>query len=51
MKFMSTEPTSENNKIFKIKIFSDFVNFFHSYLIYFYTHGISFPENTPAPIF
>ena len=35
------------DKIFEIRIFSDSLNFFHSYLIYFYTHGISFPENTP----
>ena len=37
------------HKIFEIRIFSDSLNFFHSYLIYFYTHGISFPENTPCP--
>ena len=37
------------DKIFEIRIFSDSLNFFHSYLIYFYTHGISFPENTPCP--
>ena len=51
MKFMITEQTSENilHKIFEIKIFSDSLNFFHSYLNYFYTHGISFPENTPRP--
>ena len=36
-------------KIFEIRIFSDSLNFFHSYLIYFYTHGITFPENTPRP--
>ena len=37
------------DKIFEIRIFSDSLNYFHSYLIYFYTHGISFPENTPCP--
>ena len=37
------------DKIFEIRIFSDSLNFFHSYLIYFHTHGISFPENTPHP--
>ena len=37
------------DKTFEIRIFSDSLHFFHSYLIYFYTHGISFPENTPRP--
>ena len=37
------------DKIFEIRIFSDSLNYFRSYLIYFYTHGISFPENTPCP--
>ena len=46
-----TEQTSENilHKIFEIRIFSDFLNFFHSDLNYFYTHRIGFPENTPRP--
>ena len=35
------------DKIFEMRIFSDSLNFFHSYLIYFFTHRISFPENTP----
>ena len=36
-------------KIFEIRIFSDSLNYFRSNLIYLYTHGISFPENTPCP--
>ena len=42
---------NKQNEIFKIRIFSHLLNFFHSYLIYFYTHGISPPENTPAPAY
>ena len=38
----------KQNEIFEIRIFSHSLNFFHFYLIYFYTHGISFLENTPC---
>ena len=34
---------------FWIRIFSHSLNFFHFYLIYFYTHGISLMENSPHP--
>ena len=37
------------NEIFKIRIFSHPLNFFHFYLIYFYSHGISSPKNTTLP--
>ena len=37
------------NEIFEIRIFSHPLNFFHFYLIHFYTHGISSMENTLRP--
>ena len=36
---------NKQNVIFEITIFSHPLNFFHSYLIYFYTHEIGSPEN------
>ena len=35
------------NEIFKIRIFSNPLNFFHFYVIYFYTQGTSSSKNTP----
>ena len=41
---------NKKDDIFEIRICSLHpLNFFHFYLIYFYTHGISSPENTPCP--
>ena len=39
------------NEIFKIRIFSHPLNFFHFYLIYFYIHEISYLKNTPALVY
>ena len=36
---------NKQNVIFEITIFSHPLNFFHSYLIYFYAHEIGSPEN------
>ena len=36
---------NKQNVIFEITIFSHPLNFFHSYLTYFYTHEIGSPEN------
>ena len=41
---------NKQNEIFEIRIFSHFFTFVHFYLIQFYSHGINFPENTPAPV-
>ena len=35
----------KQDETFEIRIFSNPINFFHFYLIYCYTHGISSPEN------
>ena len=40
--------TKQQNEMLEFRIFSNPINFFHFYLIYFYTHGISAPENTPT---
>ena len=38
------------NGIFEIRILSHSLKFFHFYLIYFNTHGISSPKNSPLPL-
>ena len=38
---------NKQNEIFEIRIFSHPLNFFHFYLIHFYTHGVSSMENMP----